>query len=109
MDNYYVTIKAIVQATSLAAQLTYRAALGLGRGGRPQSLTVSGFFFDLLGGCPGPSVGCGPLPERKRSHAGRDSSTDAQYLVYNKGPNKAYCKKLTKSNNIKKVIRSWCV
>lgn len=82
--DHRVTTKAILQATPSATQLTYRAALGLGRGGRPQSLAVLGFCLARLGGCPGPSVGCGPLPRRKCSQAGIDSSTDAQYLVYNR-------------------------
>lgn len=65
-------------------QFAYRAVLGLGRGGRPRSLAALGFSLALLGGCPGPSDGCGPLPRRKCSQAGTDSSTDAQYLVYNR-------------------------
>lgn len=80
---HHVTIKAVFQATVAlsASPPTYRAVRAFGRGGRPWSLAVLGFCLALLGGCPGPWVGGGPLPRRKCSQAGIDSSTDAQYLV----------------------------
>lgn len=64
------------------SELTYLAGLGLGRGGRPWFLAVPGFCLALLCGCTGLSVGCRPLPRRKCSQAGTDSSTDIQYLVW---------------------------
>lgn len=78
---YRVTIRAISEATP-ASLFIYRAVLDLGRGGRPWSLASPGLCLALLGGSAGPSDGCGPLPRRKCSQTGIDSSTDAQYLVY---------------------------
>lgn len=71
----------LLSGYSAPSPLTYRAVLGLGRGGRPLSLAVLSFCLVLLAVLSGLSVGWGPLPRRKFSQAGIDSSTDVQYRV----------------------------
>ena len=72
--------KAVLSGCSSTIIISYLAARGLGRGGRP----MLGLCLFLLAVCPGPSLGCGPLPKRKCSQAGMDSSTDTQYRVWKK-------------------------